>query len=131
MEDKTPANGGAWDNEGGHVADDHETSQPLVSPPTQGQVIETLRDCYDPEIPVNVYDLGLIYGVEVDATGKVSIQMTLTSPACMMAEMIPIQIKNAVERMAGVASADVEVVWDPPWDMSKMSDEAKLELNLM
>ena len=110
---------------------DGQPATPPVAPPTLEQVVEVLRDCYDPEIPVNVYDLGLIYSVEVKPDATVAISMTLTSPACMMAELIPAQIKNAVERMAGVKAADVQVVWDPPWDTSKMTDAAKLQLNLM
>lgn len=94
-------------------------------------VIDVLRTMYDPEMPVNIYDLGLIYDVDVSASGVVRIRMTLTSPACPVAEWLPIAVENRVRCVDGVNDASVQVVWDPPWDFSRMSEAARLELGLM
>ncbi|WP_414900760.1 SUF system Fe-S cluster assembly protein [Sphingomonas flavalba] len=94
-------------------------------------VIDALREIYDPEIPVNIYDLGLIYGVEVAAEGHVAVTMTLTTPHCPVAESMPGEVEMRVGAVPGVGSAEVELVWDPPWDPQKMSDEAKLELGML
>lgn len=94
------------------------------------QVVEALRTCYDPEIPVNVYELGLIYGVEVDPAGVVTITMTLTSPNCPAAQSMPAEIESKVSATPGVSDAHVVIVWDPPWDPSKMSEAAKLQLGM-
>ena len=93
-------------------------------------VIAALRDIYDPEIPVNIYDLGLIYGVEVDE-GHVSVQMTLTTPHCPVAESMPTEVELRVGSVPGVGVAEVNLVWDPPWDPSKMTDDARLELGML
>jgi FeS assembly SUF system protein len=95
------------------------------------QVIEALRAIYDPEIPVNIYDLGLIYGVDIDTDRHVSVTMTLTTPHCPVAESMPGEVESKVRDVEGVTSADVNLVWDPPWDPAKMSDEAKLELGML
>jgi len=94
-------------------------------------VIEALKDIYDPEIPVNIYDLGLIYGVEVTAAGHAAVTMTLTTPHCPVAESMPGEVELRVSSVPGIATADVNLVWDPPWDPQKMSDEAKLELGML
>jgi len=94
-------------------------------------VIDALKEIYDPEIPVNIYDLGLIYGVEVTDDGHVAITMTLTTPHCPVAESMPGEVELRVGSVPGVAIADVNLVWDPPWDPHKMSDEAKLELGML
>ena len=94
------------------------------------QVTEALKTCFDPEIPVNIYELGLIYTVDVDKSGAVQIKMTLTSPMCPAAQSLPPEVKQKVEAVKGVTSASVEVVWEPKWDPSMMSDEAKLALNM-
>jgi FeS assembly SUF system protein len=94
-------------------------------------IIEALRTVQDPEIPINIYDLGLIYRVDISPTGNVSIDMTLTAPACPVAAMMPVMVKDAVERVEGVGLVDVELVWDPPWSQANMSDEARLQLGLM
>ncbi len=94
-------------------------------------VIAALKDIYDPEIPVNIYDLGLIYGVDVTADADVAITMTLTTPHCPVAETMPGEIELRVGSIPGVRDADVQVTWDPPWDASKMSDEARLELGML
>ena len=93
-------------------------------------VIAEIETCYDPEIPVNIYALGLIYGVDVDPTGAVAIRMTLTSPMCPVAETLPPEVEAKVKAVPGVTSARVEVVWEPPWDPSHMSEAARLELGM-
>ncbi|MCM8732116.1 SUF system Fe-S cluster assembly protein [Hephaestia sp. GCM10023244] len=94
-------------------------------------VIDALKEIYDPEIPVNIYDLGLIYGVEVAEGGHVAVTMTLTTPHCPVAESMPGEVELRVSSVPGVATADVDLVWDPPWDPQKMSDDAKLELGML
>jgi FeS assembly SUF system protein len=98
---------------------------------TYDAVIDALKDIYDPEIPVNIYDLGLIYGVEVSEGSHVVITMTLTTPHCPVAESMPGEIEMRVGSVPGVGTVDVNLVWDPPWDPQKMSDEAKLELGML
>lgn len=94
-------------------------------------IIEALQTIYDPEIPVNIYDLGLIYGVDIDDQGRVEIEMTLTTPGCPVAQTFPIEVESRVKTIDGVNSAHVEVVWDPPWDPSRMSEAARLELGFL
>jgi len=93
-------------------------------------VIDALKSCYDPEIPVNIYELGLIYGIKIDDEVNVEIEMTLTSPACPVAGSLPPEAESRVSAIPGVKSCTVKVVWDPPWSMDMMSEEAKLQLNL-
>jgi len=93
-------------------------------------VIEEIKKIFDPEIPVNIYELGLIYKVEVDKNNKVYIEMTLTSPNCPVAESLPKDVKDNTMKVEGVSDVDLKLVWDPPWDKDKMSEAAKLELNL-
>src|ERR1700675_953968 len=95
------------------------------------QVIEALRTCYDPEIPVNIYELGLIYEVKVEPSGSALVRMTLTSPNCPAAQELPAEVESRVLDVPGVTDAEVEVVWDPPWEPSKMSEAAKLQLGFM
>lgn len=95
------------------------------------RVIEALKEIYDPEIPVNIYDLGLIYGVDVSEDGDVSVVMTLTTPHCPVAESMPGEVEMRVCSVPGVRDAEVDLVWDPPWDPAKMSDEARLELGML
>ncbi len=97
----------------------------------QDKVIEALRTCYDPEIPVNIYELGLIYEVKVEQTGEVQIRMTLTAPNCPAAGSLPGEVQEKVKALAGVTSAKVDVVWEPPWDPSRMSEAARLQLGMM
>ncbi|MDB5682709.1 MAG: FeS assembly system protein [Sphingomonas bacterium] len=94
-------------------------------------VIAALKEIYDPEIPVNIYDLGLIYGVDVTGDGHVAVTMTLTTPHCPVAESMPGEVEMQVSTVPGVGVAEVNLVWDPPWDPQKMSDEAKLELGML
>jgi FeS assembly SUF system protein len=93
-------------------------------------VLDALKTVFDPEIPVDIYELGLIYGVEVDDAGAVKIDMTLTTPSCPSAQELPAQVEEAVRAVPNVTSAKVEIVWDPPWDPSRMSEDAKLALNM-
>ena len=97
----------------------------------QDKVIEELRTCFDPEIPVNIYELGLIYGITVDPSGEVGIQMSLTSPNCPVAGSLPVEVENKVRAIPGVAGAKVEITWDPPWEPSRMSEAARLQLGLL
>ena len=94
-------------------------------------VIDALKDIYDPEIPVNIYDLGLIYAVEVTEDADVAITMTLTTPHCPVAESMPAEVELLAGSVPGVRDAQVNLVWDPPWDPAKMSDEARLELGML
>jgi FeS assembly SUF system protein len=95
------------------------------------QIIRALKEVYDPEIPVNIFELGLIYEVNIDELNDVKIMMTLTSPACPAAQMIPGDVEEKVKGVPGVQSVQVEITFDPPWDKDMMSDEAKLELGFM
>ncbi|MFO1255054.1 MAG: SUF system Fe-S cluster assembly protein [Sphingomonadaceae bacterium] len=94
-------------------------------------VIAALKDIFDPEIPVNIYDLGLIYAVDVSGEGAVAVTMTLTTPHCPVAESMPGEVEMRVCAVPGVRDCDVNLVWDPPWDPAKMSDEARLELGML
>lgn len=94
-------------------------------------VVAALKEIYDPEIPVNIYDLGLIYGVDIADGGDVTVTMTLTTPHCPVAESMPGEVEMRVSAVPGVRDAEVNLVWDPPWDMAKMSDEARLELGML
>ena len=98
---------------------------------TYEAIIDALKEIYDPEIPVNIYDLGLIYGVEVTGDGHAVVTMTLTTPHCPVAESMPGEVELRVGSVPGVGHAEVNLVWDPPWDPQKMSDEAKLELGML
>ncbi len=95
------------------------------------RIVDVLRDIYDPEIPVNIYDLGLIYGFDVEEGGKVEIRMTLTAPACPVAGALVGDVARRVGEVEGVATSHVQLVWDPPWAMDRMTEEARLELGLL
>jgi FeS assembly SUF system protein len=107
------------------MAEDAERSAAL-----KPLVVKALSSVYDPEIPVNIYELGLIYDIVIDAAGAVGIRMTLTAPGCPAAQILPEQVKTAVAAVPGVSDAKVDVVWDPPWDRDRMSDAAKLQLGM-
>jgi FeS assembly SUF system protein len=119
-----------------------ETTVQSLEKPTQGpavintqdlesEIVEALKGVYDPEIPVNIYDLGLIYELQANVDGHVYVAMTLTAPACPVAGAMPEWVRDAVESVSGVESADVELVWEPPWSTEMMSMRAKLELNMI
>ena len=94
------------------------------------KIITEIKKIYDPEIPVNIYELGLIYDVKVDDKNNVKVNMTLTTPNCPVAESLPKEVKDSIIAIKGVGKVDLDLVWDPPWDKSMMSEAAKLELNL-
>tara|TARA_B100000686_G_C16523683_1_gene828599 strand:- start:328 stop:630 length:303 start_codon:yes stop_codon:yes gene_type:complete len=94
------------------------------------EVIKEIKKVYDPEIPVNIYELGLIYKIEIKDKNVVNVDMTLTSPNCPVAESLPKEVKDNILKVKGVSDVKLNLVWDPPWDQSKMSEAAKLELNL-
>ena len=94
------------------------------------KIVSEIKKIYDPEIPVNIYELGLIYKIEIKETKKVNIDMTLTSPNCPVAESLPKMVKDNILKLEGVSDVDLNLVWDPPWTKDKMSEAAKLELNL-
>ena len=96
----------------------------------KNKIIAEVKKIYDPEIPVNIYELGLIYKVDVDEKNKVNIDMTLTSPNCPVAESLPNEVKENIKKVEGVSDVNLNLVWEPPWDKDKMSEAAKLELNL-
>ena len=109
---------------------------PLITPsstdhPLYDQVVEACRSVYDPEIPVNIYDLGLIYTIDISAENAVNVTMTLTAPGCPVAGEMPGWVAEAIEPLAGVKQVDVDMTFDPPWGMDMMTDEARLELGFM
>ena len=110
---------GAWTPEG----------EPSPSP-TEDAVIAAIATVYDPEIPVNIYELGLIYAIEIGDDGAVKVEMTLTAPGCPSAQELPVQVQDAIMAVPGVTSCEVETVWDPPWDPSRMTEDARLALNM-
>jgi FeS assembly SUF system protein len=95
------------------------------------RVVDALRTVYDPEIPVNIFELGLVYKIDIDDRNEVHIEMTLTSPMCPVAETLPGEVKAKVEAIDGVSAADVNVVWEPPWNPGMMTEEAQLELGMI
>lgn len=97
----------------------------------EADIIKALRTVYDPEIPVNIYDLGLIYNIAIDENGVVKIAMTLTSPGCPVAQTFPGTVESTVKSVEGVSEATVELVWEPPWTQDKMSEAAKLQLGML
>ena len=97
----------------------------------EAQVIEALRTIFDPEIPVNIYELGLIYDVKVEPSGAVEIRMTLTSPNCPAAQSLPSEVEAKIKAVPGVVNTKIEIVWEPPWDPAKMSDAARLQLGML
>jgi FeS assembly SUF system protein len=110
--------------------------EPLIKPsttdhPLYDNVVEACRTVFDPEIPVNIYDLGLVYTVLINDENEVNVTMTLTAPGCPVAGEMPGWVAEAIEPLAGVKQVDVELTWEPPWGMDMMSDEARLELGFM
>jgi FeS assembly SUF system protein len=110
---------------------DSAAAENVPVPELEKRVVDVLRTCYDPEIPVNIHELGLIYNVDVQPGGSVNIRMTLTSPMCPVAGSLPPEVEAKVRNVPGVTSSKVEVVWDPPWTPAMMSEAAKLQLNMM
>lgn len=110
---------------------DNPKEAPITGDTLEEQVISALRAVYDPEIPVNIYDLGLIYSLDIRDDRSVQIGMTLTAPACPVAGSMPGAVERAVKRVPGIGTVSVELVWEPPWTPERMSDEARLELGMM
>jgi FeS assembly SUF system protein len=119
MTEHTTQTVGTWTPEGETIVLPGETA-----------LLDAIATVYDPEIPVNIYELGLIYAVEIDEAGGVKVEMTLTAPGCPSAQELPVQVRDALLAVPGVTAAEVETVWDPPWDPSRMTDEARLALNM-
>ncbi|MGH8720002.1 MAG: SUF system Fe-S cluster assembly protein [Burkholderiales bacterium] len=114
-----------WQN----IADKQGAEVPVEQ--LKENIIRALQTIYDPEIPVNIYDLGLIYDLDVDAQGKVDVRMTLTAPGCPVAQTFPGTVEQQLYSVPGVTEARVELVWDPPWDRDRMSEAAKLQLGML
>jgi FeS assembly SUF system protein len=117
-----------------NASDDPRQSNPTQADDSElrARVIEALRGVFDPEIPVNIYDLGLVYGLEVDDTaGKVAIDMTLTAPGCPVAQTFPATVEDAVFSVSGVNDVHVELVWEPPWSLERISEAARLQLGML
>jgi FeS assembly SUF system protein len=106
------------------------TSDPARTAELKPRIVEALSTVFDPEIPVNIYELGLIYDIIVDQSSVVGIRMTLTAPACPAAQTLPIEVKNKIAQIPGVTDVKVEIVWEPPWDRDRMSEAAKLQLGM-
>jgi FeS assembly SUF system protein len=105
--------------------------EPAAEPvPLSDRIVDVLRTCYDPEIPVNIHELGLIYGIDVSESNAVTIRMTLTSPACPAAGSLPPEVERKVRGLAGVSDVKVQIVWDPPWTPDRMTEAARLQLGL-
>jgi FeS assembly SUF system protein len=98
--------------------------------PDESAIIDAWHTVFDPEIPVDIYELGLIYAIDIHDGGRVKVEMTLTAPACPSAQELPLQVREAILNVPGVTECEVETVWDPPWEQSRMSDEARLQLNM-
>jgi FeS assembly SUF system protein len=115
-----------------HKSEQHDATSKPAPDGLKGRVIAALRTVYDPEIPVNIFDLGLVYALDVEeAAGKVQICMTLTAPGCPVAQTFPAVVEAAVEAVEGVNEARVELVWDPPWSKDRMSEAARLDLGMI
>jgi FeS assembly SUF system protein len=109
---------------------DKQKLSPVEQTIIEAQILEALRTCYDPEIPVNIYELGLIYGIKLEDDGDVEIKMTLTSPHCPAIQSLPAEIESKIRAIEGVSNVFIKLVWDPPWHAGRMSEAAKLELGL-
>src|SRR6185503_124009 len=133
MSDQEVSDVHASKNPSGLEVGDLEASTSVTEPGVsnlEAPIIEALHTCFDPEIPVDIYELGLIYGIDVQPSGEVNIKMTLTSPGCPVAGSLPGEVEQKVRSVPGVTGAKVELVWDPPWCMEKMSEAAKLQLGM-
>ena len=117
-------------NAGATAAAIFERRNPVKTLTMQLQIVEVLSTIFDPEIPVNIYELGLIYEIAVDADHLVGIRMTLTAPGCPAAQSLPVEVVNKLKQLPGITDAHVDIVWDPPWDKDRMSDAAKLQLGM-
>jgi FeS assembly SUF system protein len=107
-----------------------ERRDPVKTLTMQPQIVEVLSTIFDPEIPVNIFELGLVYEIAVDSENVVAIRMTLTAPGCPAAQSLPVEVVNKLKQLPGITDAHVEIVWDPPWNKDRMSDAAKLQLGM-
>ncbi|HLB98670.1 MAG TPA: SUF system Fe-S cluster assembly protein [Acetobacteraceae bacterium] len=132
MNDPTPVRHTSWTPDGEIAATQVATQAgaPTEPKPTEEALIAAISNVYDPEIPVNIYELGLIYTIDINDDGRVKVEMTLTAPACPSAQELPVQVQDAVMSVPGVIDCEVDTVWDPPWDPSRMTEEARLQLNM-
>jgi len=117
-------------NAGATAAAIFERRDPVRTLTMQPQIVEVLSTIFDPEIPVNIYELGLIYEIAVDSDNVVGVRMTLTSPGCPAAQSLPVEVVNKLKQLPGITDAHVDIVWDPPWGKDRMSDAAKLQLGM-
>jgi FeS assembly SUF system protein len=117
-------------NAGATAAAIFERRNPVKTLTMQPQIVEVLSTIFDPEIPVNIYELGLIYEIAVDSDNVVGVRMTLTAPGCPAAQSLPVEVVNKLKQLPGITDAYVDIVWDPPWDKDRMSDAAKLQLGM-
>jgi FeS assembly SUF system protein len=131
MSDMSEMNGASGTSEGDGVRAEAGASAATGGDAIRERVIEQLRTVFDPEIPVNIYELGLIYEVKVDGAGQVGIRMTLTSPMCPAAEQLPPEVESKARSVAGVSSVQLDLVWDPPWNPGMMSEAARLDLGMV
>jgi FeS assembly SUF system protein len=124
---------GAQDSPANELSEslDGFVADPLKMAELRPQILDALRTIYDPEIPVNIHELGLIYDVLVDADAHVGIRMTLTAPACPAAQSLPVEVRDKAAKVPGVTGAKVEIVWEPPWTKDRMTDAAKLQLGML
>lgn len=114
-----------------HTAVAASAREAAAGTPTEAAIVDALKTVYDPEIPVDIYELGLVYDIGIEPEGRVAIKMTLTAPGCPVAGSMPQMVEDAIRlRVPGVTEVDVELVWDPPWDYTRMSEAARLELNM-
>ncbi len=120
----------ASQNEASFIETKLENTDKAVNP-LESKIIETLKTCYDPEIPVDIYELGLIYKIDIDSENRVKIEMTLTSPMCPVAGSLPPEVETKIKNIEGVKEAKVEVVWEPTWTPEKMTEATRLKLNMM
>ena len=107
------------------------TADPVIALTLRPRIIDAVCSVYDPEIPVNIWELGLIYGIDIDRERRVHVQMTLTAPGCPSARALPMEVERTVRGVEGVTDVFVEVVWEPPWSPERMSDAAKLQLGML
>jgi FeS assembly SUF system protein len=124
------ATDGVPSNETATVAAIFEHRDPVKTLAMQPQIVEVLSTIFDPEIPVNIYELGLIYEIAVDADSAVGVRMTLTAPGCPAAQSLPVEVVDKLKQLPGVTDARVDIVWDPPWGKDRMSDVARLQLGM-
>jgi FeS assembly SUF system protein len=117
-------------NAGATAAAIFERRNPVKTLTMQPEIVEVLSTIFDPEIPVNIYELGLIYEIAVDSDNMVGVRMTLTAPGCPAAQSLPVEVANKLKQLPGIRDACVDIVWDPPWDKDRMSDAAKLQLGM-